>query len=47
MTEKTPQPFNGQVVQGIVILSLLVFIAFVVAGLGWHVGVALARVLGL
>ena len=38
---------NKKAAQGFVLLTLLTFILFAAAGLGWHAGVALARVLGL
>jgi hypothetical protein len=33
--------------QGIAVITIIAFLAFVAAGFGWHAGVALARVLGL
>ena len=41
------QPDGWKAFKGFVVLTLLVFFTFGVAGLGWHAGVVLARVLGL
>ena len=43
----TPAPSNWKVAQGVILISLIAFAAFVAAGLGWHAGVALARVIGI
>jgi len=36
-----------KVLEGIVVLAILAFLAFGAAGLGWYAGAALARVIGL
>ena len=42
-----PAPTARSTVEGIIVLTLLAFLVFGAAGLGWHAGVALARVLGI
>jgi hypothetical protein len=43
----TPTTSNWKATQGFALLTILAFILFAAAGLGWHAGVALARVLGI
>jgi hypothetical protein len=48
MTDATaPKPDGWKVTQGFIFLTILAFVILAAAGLGWHAGVALARVLGL
>ena len=42
-----PTPTFASTIQGIVALTLVAFFVFGGAALGWHAGVALARVLGI
>ena len=43
----TPTPSGKRVAQGFAILFTIIFVAFGVAGLGWHAGSALARLVGI
>lgn len=42
-----PAPTLSAIISGVVFLALFAFIVFGASALGWHAGLALARVIGL
>ena len=47
MADTLATPSGKKAAQGFAVLTLLAFLLFAAAGLGWHAGVALSRVIGL